>query len=130
TPANLSARPGEPGRPPSDTLDPRGDTDRRIGDLDHLQRRRRSGAQGRVRWRHGRLLRGGRPHDRLLAHVWLVAAGDRLRPAKARANSCAKVWTSSAAAGPAQIEQSRRFWGVNPDAPGPLRISLRSPIET
>ena len=28
-----------------------------------------------------------------------------------------KVWTSSAAAGPAQIEQSRRFWGVNPTRP-------------
>ena len=26
--------------------------------------------------------------------------------------SAEKVWTSSAAAGPAQIEQSRRFWGV------------------
>ena len=33
--------------------------------------------------RHGGVLRGGRPHDRFLAHVWLVAAGDRLRPSKA-----------------------------------------------
>ena len=84
-PANLSACPGGPARPPSHPLNPRGDPDRRTRDLDHLQRRRRSGAQGRMRWRHGRLLRGGRPHDRFLPHVWLVAAGDRLRPSKARA---------------------------------------------
>ena len=114
--ANLSACPGRIARPPSHTLDPRGHADRRDWDLDYLQRRRRSGAQGRMRQCHGRLLRGGRPHDRLLPHVWLVAAGDRLRPSKARAILRAilgrKGLDFSAAAGPPQIEQSRRFWGV------------------
>src|SRR5258705_5038079 len=37
-----------------------------------------------MRQRHGRLLRGGWPHDRLLPDVWLVTAGYRLRPSKAR----------------------------------------------
>ena len=65
---------------------------------------------------HGRLLRGGRPHDRFLSHVWLVAAGDRLRPSKARATLRAILGRKGldvlGAAGPSQIEQSRRFWGV------------------
>ena len=65
---------------------------------------------------HGRLLRGWRPHDRFLPDVWLVAAGDRLRPAKARAALRAILGRKGldvlGSGGPPQIEQSRRFWGV------------------
>ena len=63
-----------------------------------------------------RILRGRRTHDRFLADVRLLAAGDRLRPrrssAAANVFSADKVWISSGARGPAQIEASRAYWGV------------------
>ena len=47
--------------------------------LDHLQRRQRSGRARVVRRSDARVLRGRRTHDRFLADVRLLAAGDRRR---------------------------------------------------
>ena len=65
---------------------------------------------------HGGLLRGGRPHDRFLPMYGssqpVIGYGLQKLGRPSTLFSAEKVWTSSAAAGPAQIEQSRRFWGV------------------
>ena len=58
---------------------------------------------------------GGTP-DRFLAHVRLIAEGDRIRARRSSTRrsvfSADKVWISSAASGPPQIEASRQAWGV------------------
>ena len=62
---------------------------RRARKLDHVQRRRRRPGAQFLRRGHGRLLPGGRPADRLLADVRLVAGGHRVRPRQARASVAA-----------------------------------------
>ena len=55
-----------------------------LGKLDHLQCRQRSAGARFLRRRDARVLRGRRAHDRFLADVRLLAAGDRRRAEEVR----------------------------------------------
>src|SRR5262245_56724693 len=71
------------------SLDRRAAAGSRPRHLDHVQRRRRRCAEGRMCWRDGGVLRGRRSSDRLFADVRLVAADDRLWIAEARSSEAA-----------------------------------------
>ena len=98
-----------------DSIHRRNDSGDRPRHLDHLQCRRRSGAARRMRRGDGGVLRGRRAHDRFLADVRLVAAGDRLRPCEAGQPaglfSADKVWTSGRRPGADRADRAR-YWGV------------------
>ncbi len=71
---------------PPDPVDRRAAAGRRPRQLDHVQRRRRPGCARRLRRGDAQLRRRGRPDDRLVADVRLVAGGHRLRAAQGGAH--------------------------------------------
>ena len=96
----------------------RGAAGGRPGQLDHLQRRQRPRRARRLRRGDARLLRGRRADDRFVADVRLVAgrhrrrAGARSARASRGSSPPTRCGSRRAARGPAQIEASRRLWGV------------------
>ena len=114
--ANHSACPGRLVRPPAHTLDPRGLADRGARNMDHFQRRRRpvlrdecASVMAAFFEAGGRMINSSPMYG---SSQPVIGYGLQKLGRPSTLFSAEKVWTSSATAGPAQIEQSRRFWGV------------------